>query len=120
MGVDLSDLVTATPRTLEDLRGRSIAIDAFNTLYQFLSIIRQPDGTPLMEHQGRRQGGLQRCDSPQRRHEEPPPPHPPPPPTHAPLRPAHRAPSTPAHSFRGVAPESADTPPSGPLVVHER
>ena len=53
MGVDLSDLVTATPRTLEDLRGRSIAIDAFNTLYQFLSIIRQPDGTPLMDHQGR-------------------------------------------------------------------
>ena len=53
MGVDFSDLVTATPRTLEDLRGRSIAIDAFNTLYQFLSIIRQPDGTPLMDRQGR-------------------------------------------------------------------
>ena len=53
MGVDLSDLVNATPRTLEDLRGRSIAIDAFNTLYQFLSIIRQPDGTPLMDRQGR-------------------------------------------------------------------
>jgi len=53
VGVDLSDLVNATPRTLEDLRGRSIAIDAFNTLYQFLSIIRQPDGTPLMDRQGR-------------------------------------------------------------------
>ena len=53
MGVDLSDLVNATPRTLENLRGRSIAIDAFNTLYQFLSIIRQPDGTPLMDRQGR-------------------------------------------------------------------
>jgi len=53
VGVDLSDLVTASPRALEDLRGRSIAIDAFNTLYQFLSIIRQPDGTPLMDRQGR-------------------------------------------------------------------
>lgn len=53
MGVDLSDLVTATPRTLEDLTGRAIAIDAFNAIYQFLSIIRQPDGTPLMDGQGR-------------------------------------------------------------------
>jgi len=35
------------------LRGRSVAIDAYNTLYQFLSIIRQPDGTPLRDSQGR-------------------------------------------------------------------
>ena len=28
-------------------------VDAFNTLYQFLSIIRQKDGTPLMDSQGR-------------------------------------------------------------------
>src|SRR6266571_3788200 len=53
MGVDLSDLVPATPRTLEDFATRAIAIDAFNTLYQFLSIIRQPDGTPLMDREGR-------------------------------------------------------------------
>ena len=53
MGVDLSDLVPATPRTLGDFANRSIAVDAFNTLYQFLSIIRQPDGTPLMDRQGR-------------------------------------------------------------------
>src|SRR3990170_2000332 len=53
MGVDLSDLVPATPRTLEDFAGRAIAVDAFNALYQFLSIIRQPDGTPLMDRQGR-------------------------------------------------------------------
>ncbi|HEV8594516.1 MAG TPA: flap endonuclease-1 [Thermoplasmata archaeon] len=53
MGVNLSDLVPATPRRLEDFAGRAIAIDAFNTLYQFLSIIRQPDGTPLMDRQGR-------------------------------------------------------------------
>lgn len=53
MGVDLSDLVPATPRTLDEFANRAIAIDAFNTLYQFLSIIRQPDGTPLMDRQGR-------------------------------------------------------------------
>jgi flap endonuclease-1 len=53
VGVDLSGLVNASPRSLEDLQGRSIAIDAFNTLYQFLSSIRQPDGTPLMDRQGR-------------------------------------------------------------------
>jgi flap endonuclease-1 len=53
MGVDISDLVDGKPLRLEDLTGRSIAIDAFNTLYQFLSTIRQPDGTPLMDRDGR-------------------------------------------------------------------
>jgi flap endonuclease-1 len=37
---------------MEDFAGRALAIDAFNTLYQFLSIIRQPDGTPLMDPSG--------------------------------------------------------------------
>ncbi len=37
---------------LEELRG-TIAVDAFNALYQFLTIIRQPDGTPLMDKDGR-------------------------------------------------------------------
>ncbi len=53
MGVDISDLVKARPVSLADLSGRSVAIDAFNTLYQFLSSIRQPDGTPLMDRDGR-------------------------------------------------------------------
>jgi flap endonuclease-1 len=53
MGTNLADLVVAQPRGLEDFRGKAIAIDAYNTLYQFLSIIRQPDGTPLMDRQGR-------------------------------------------------------------------
>lgn len=53
MGVDISDLIEAKRISLEDLAGRSIAIDAFNTLYQFLSMIRQPDGTPLMDRDGR-------------------------------------------------------------------
>ena len=53
MGINLADIVTAEPRTLEDFSGKILAIDAFNTLYQFLAIIRQPDGTPLMDHEGR-------------------------------------------------------------------
>jgi len=53
MGVNLRDLVPKTPVNLADLAGRSIAIDAYNALYQFLAIIRQPDGTPLKDHSGR-------------------------------------------------------------------
>ncbi|MFW9907928.1 MAG: flap endonuclease-1 [Candidatus Thorarchaeota archaeon] len=53
MGTKLGDIIAAQSITLSDLRGKEIAIDAFNTLYQFLSIIRQPDGTPLMDRKGR-------------------------------------------------------------------
>jgi len=34
------------------LRGRSFAVDANNYLYQFLSLIRMPDGTPLQDSHG--------------------------------------------------------------------
>lgn len=53
MGVDISDLVCSTPLRLHDLAGKAVAIDAFNTLYQFLTTIRQPDGTPLRDRDGR-------------------------------------------------------------------
>lgn len=53
MGVNLRDLVPKTTVRLEDLSGKSIAIDAYNALYQFLAIIRQPDGTPLKDSSGR-------------------------------------------------------------------
>lgn len=53
MGVNLRDLVPKTAVRLEDLGGKSIAIDAYNALYQFLAIIRQPDGTPLKDRAGR-------------------------------------------------------------------
>lgn len=52
MGVNLRDLVQKTTVRLEDLSGKSIAIDAYNALYQFLAIIRQPDGTPLKDSRG--------------------------------------------------------------------
>ncbi len=53
MGVDLRDLVPKKTLKLEDLSGKSVAIDAYNALYQFLAIIRQPDGTPLKDNTGR-------------------------------------------------------------------
>jgi len=53
LGVDFKDLVPKTPVKLEDLGGKIIAIDAYNAIYQFLSIIRQPDGTPLKDSTGK-------------------------------------------------------------------
>jgi flap endonuclease-1 len=53
MGVNISDILTRERRTIDDFKGKWIAIDAHNTLYQFISIIRQPDGTPLMDSQDR-------------------------------------------------------------------
>jgi len=54
MGVAIRDIVAdyKTPVTWESLPGVA-AIDANNALYQFLTIIRQPDGTPLMDRRGR-------------------------------------------------------------------
>jgi len=51
--VNLRDLVPKTTVDLRSLSGNSIAIDAYNALYQFLAIIRQPDGTPLKDSSGR-------------------------------------------------------------------
>lgn len=52
MGVNLSGLVEPENVELADLSGKTIAIDAYNTIYQFLSIIRQPDGHPLTDSKG--------------------------------------------------------------------
>lgn len=53
MGVNLSGVVEPKTVELSDLRGKTVAIDAYNTIYQFLSIIRQPDGYPLTDDKGR-------------------------------------------------------------------
>lgn len=53
MGVKLRDIVPRITVRIEDLSGRTIAVDAYNALYQFLAIIRQPDGTPLKDSSGR-------------------------------------------------------------------
>jgi len=54
MGVGLREILAdyKTSVTWDALAG-SAAIDGNNALYQFLTIIRQPDGTPLMDREGR-------------------------------------------------------------------
>jgi len=54
MGVALRDIILEykSPVNWDALPGVA-AIDASNALYQFLTIIRQPDGTPLMDRHGR-------------------------------------------------------------------
>jgi flap endonuclease-1 len=53
LGVNLRSIVPKTQVKLEDLSGKIIAVDAYNALYQFLSIIRQPNGTPLKDNTGK-------------------------------------------------------------------
>lgn len=54
MGVSLSELVEGQPIGFEDLAGKTIALDAYNIMYQFLSSIRDRfTGEPLRDAQGR-------------------------------------------------------------------
>ncbi|MHB2037630.1 MAG: flap endonuclease-1 [Nitrososphaerales archaeon] len=53
MGVNLRTIAEPKKIDLEDLRGKKIAIDAFNALYQFLSIIRGMTGELLRDNKGR-------------------------------------------------------------------
>ncbi len=53
MGVQIGEIVPRREIGLDGLYGRKISIDAFNAIYQFLSTIRQRDGTPLMDSKGR-------------------------------------------------------------------
>ncbi|MCL5430478.1 MAG: flap endonuclease-1 [Candidatus Marsarchaeota archaeon] len=53
MAVDLSKLVWKRKLSFEELNNKTIAIDAYNILYQFLSIIRQQDGSPLTDSHGK-------------------------------------------------------------------
>src|SRR3989338_716278 len=49
MGLNITKLVEPKTISLDDLKNKKIAVDASQMLYQFLSSIRQPDGTPLMD-----------------------------------------------------------------------
>jgi len=53
MGLQIGDIVPRKDIKFEELKGKIVAVDAFNAIYQFLSSIRQPDGTPLMDKEGR-------------------------------------------------------------------
>jgi flap endonuclease-1 len=53
MGLQIGNIVARRELTLPELKGKIVAVDAFNALYQFLASIRQPDGTPLMDFKGK-------------------------------------------------------------------
>lgn len=53
MGLNIREIIPRKEIEIENLNGKIICVDAFNTLYQFLSTIRQPDGTPLMDSKKR-------------------------------------------------------------------
>lgn len=53
MGLNIREIIPRKEIQISDLRGKMLCVDAFNILYQFLSTIRQPDGTPLMDNKKR-------------------------------------------------------------------
>jgi flap endonuclease-1 len=53
LGVNLTPIIEKRVVTLDDLRGRSFAVDGFVVLHQFLALIRGRDGQPLTDAMGR-------------------------------------------------------------------
>ena len=53
MGIQLSSLLETRKIKVEELSGQRIAIDGYNVLYQFLTSIRQADGSLLTDSEGR-------------------------------------------------------------------
>src|SRR5579863_2146835 len=53
MGIDLGDIIPRRKVELSSLSNKRIAIDAYNTLYQFLAIIRGVGGEHLKDSRGR-------------------------------------------------------------------
>ncbi|MDX1371203.1 MAG: flap endonuclease-1 [Nitrososphaeraceae archaeon] len=52
MGINLKPIINASPVRLSDLSDKIIAIDAYNTIYQFLATIRGPTGESLTNNSG--------------------------------------------------------------------
>jgi flap endonuclease-1 len=52
VGFNLSPLVVKRQITRDDLKSRSLAVDANNNLYQFLALIRMRDGRPFTDSKG--------------------------------------------------------------------
>lgn len=52
MGLQIGEIINKKEIQFSDLKGKTIAVDAFNAIYQFLTTIRQPDGTPLKDSSG--------------------------------------------------------------------
>jgi flap endonuclease-1 len=52
MGLQIGDIVPRKAIEFSQMKGKILAVDASNIIYQFLSTIRQPDGTPLQDKKG--------------------------------------------------------------------
>lgn len=52
MGVKIAELVEAKEISIDDLKSKKVTLDSFLFLYQFLSSIRQPDGSYLTDSKG--------------------------------------------------------------------
>ncbi len=53
MGLPFKDIVTPRELPWSALSGRTVAVDGYNALYQFLATIRQADGQPFSDAEGR-------------------------------------------------------------------
>lgn len=53
MGTDLKDIAVRREIEFSDLAGKKLVVDSFNVIYQFLSSIRQQDGSLLTDSKGR-------------------------------------------------------------------
>jgi len=53
MGLNIREIILKKEISIPKLKGKILCVDAFNTLYQFLSTIRQADGTPLIDSKKR-------------------------------------------------------------------
>ena len=53
MGVDIKTLLIREKTQIESFTSKIVAIDAYNAIYQFLAIIRGPEGLHLTDSQGR-------------------------------------------------------------------
>jgi len=52
MGLQIGEIISKKEIEFKNLKGKTLAVDAFNAIYQFLTTIRQPDGTPLKDSKG--------------------------------------------------------------------
>lgn len=53
MGLNIREIIPRKEIEISELKGKILCVDAFNALYQFLSSVRQADGTPLMDNKKR-------------------------------------------------------------------
>ena len=53
MGLNIREIIPRRELEISEIQDKVLCVDAFNALYQFLSTIRQPDGTPLMDNKKR-------------------------------------------------------------------